>query len=60
MIVIEREYDEPNSRGGGRIHCVKRQCFHDDDIDGVNKFINAQSPVSGYEWTNVSYNYIKL
>ena len=60
MIVIERTYEEPNPRGGGRLCKTDRKCFTDEDIEGVNEFINKQSPIPGYEWTNVSYKYIKL
>lgn len=60
MIVIERSYDEPNPRGGSKKQKTIRRAFSDDDIDGVNKFINEDYSIPGYEWTNVSYNYIKL
>ena len=58
MIVIERKYDEPNPRGGRKLHKISRKCFKDDDIKGVEKFINENSTV--YEWSNVEYRYIKL
>ena len=60
MIVIERTWREPNPRGGGRINKAARKCFADDDLEGVNKFINETTKVSGYEWTDVEYKYIKL
>lgn len=60
MIVIERTWKEPDSRGGGKLNKVARKCFADDDLDGVNSFINETTKVSGYDWTNVEYNYIKL
>ena len=60
MIVIERTWKEPNPSGGGKINKVARKCFADDDLDGVNKFINETTKVYGYDWTNVEYNYIKL
>lgn len=59
MIVIERKYDEPNPRGGRKIHKVSRRCFNNDDVEGVEDFINAKSS-SGYEWSNIEYKYIKL
>ena len=60
MIVIERMWKEPIPRGGCKINKVARKCFADDDLDGVNKFINETTKVLGYEWTNVEYKYIKL
>ena len=58
MIVIERSYEEENPRGGGNLFKVKRKCFADNDIEGVEKFINETPTVLA--WTNVEYNYIKL
>lgn len=58
MIVIERRYDEPNPRGGRKLHKVSRKCFSDEDREGVEKFINENSTI--YEWSNVEYRYIKL
>ena len=60
MIVIERTWREPNPRGGTKLYNVARKCFSDDDIEGVEKFINEKAKVSGYEWTDVEYKYIKL
>lgn len=60
MIVIERTWREPNPRGGGKLNKVERRCFADDDLDGVNMFINETSVVSGYEWTDVEYKFTKL
>jgi hypothetical protein len=60
IIVIERKYDEPNPRGGRKLHKVSRKCFSDEDREDVEKFINEKSPVSGYEWSNIEYRYIKL
>lgn len=60
MIVIERTWREPDPKGGGKILKEARKCFADDDLDGVNKFINETTKISGYEWTNVEYTYIKL
>ena len=60
MIVIERKYDEPDPRGGKKIHKVSRKCFSDEDIKGIEKFINESSSLPGYEWSNIEYKYIKL
>ena len=60
MIVIERKYDEPNPRGGRKLHKVSRKCFKDEDIKGIEKFINESSSLPGYEWSNIEYKYIKL
>jgi hypothetical protein len=58
MIVIERKYDEPNPRGRRKLHKISRKCFKDEDIKGIEKFINENSTI--YEWSNVEYKYIKL
>lgn len=60
MIIIEKTWKEPNPRGGGLLNKVERKCFADDDLDSVNRFINETTEVSGYEWVNVEYQYIKL
>ena len=60
MIIIERTWNEPNPRGGDKLSKVARKAFDDNDKEGINKFINAKSYVSGYEWTNVKYKYTKL
>lgn len=60
MIVIERTWKEPDPRGGGKLNKVSRKCFVDDDLNGINEFVNETSEVSGYEWTDVEYKYIKL
>ena len=60
MIIIERTWREPDPRGGCRLHKTARKCFSDDDIVGVEHFINENAEVSGYEWTDVEYKYIKL
>ena len=49
MIVRERTWKEPNPRGGGKLNKVERKCFDDDDLNGINEFINETSEVSGYE-----------
>lgn len=60
MIVIERTWKEPNPRGGSKLNKVERKCFAADDLVGINDFINETAEVSGYEWTDVEYKYIKL
>ena len=60
MIIIERYWQEPNPRGGGKLNKEERKCFADDDLEGVNSFLNKKSEISGYEWTNVEYKYLKL
>ena len=61
MIIIERFWKEPNPRGGcNLLSKVERKSFADNDLDGVNEFINETSEVSGYEWRDVEYKYTKL
>ena len=60
MIVIERTWNEPNPAGGGWLNKVARECFADDDLDGINEFINETTKVSGYKWTDVKYKYTKV
>lgn len=60
MIIIERTWREPNPSGGCLLNKVERKVFDNDDKEGINKFINAKSCVSGYEWSNVEYKYTKL
>ena len=60
MIIVERTWREPNPRGGGKLNKVAKKCFADDDLDGVNEFINETTEVDGYEWTDVEYKYKKL
>lgn len=62
MIIIERYWKKPNPRGGCKLlNKVERKAFDDDDLIGVNKFINNSSEmISGYEWRNIEYKYVKL
>ena len=60
MIIVERTWKEPNPSGGSSLNKVERKVFDNSDKEGINKFINAQSCVSGYEWTNIEYKYTKL
>lgn len=48
MIIIERSYEIPNSCGGPRLHTVDRKVFADDDISGVQAFLDERSSLSGY------------
>lgn len=61
MIIIERSYDVEDSRCGCRLlHEVTRKVFPDDDISGIQKFLNERSAVSGYKWHNLDFKYMKL
>ena len=59
MIIIERHYNIDNPNGEGRMHCVNRKAFLDDDVEGVQKFLDMRSPVPGYEWYDIRFEYIK-
>ena len=60
MILIERTYEQDNPRGGGRITYITRKAFADDDIIGIQKFLDERSTVFGYEWHELHFEYIKL
>ena len=60
MIIIERSYYVASPRGGDKRFIVNRKVFADDDIQGVQAFINERSSISGYEWYNLDFNFIKL
>jgi hypothetical protein len=60
MIIIERSYNIDSSRGGRPLYKVDRKVFSDNDIEGVQEFLNERSEVSGYPWFNLEYNFIKL
>ena len=60
MIIIKRTWKEPSPRGGNKLNKVARKCFANNDLDGINEFINETTKVSGYEWSDVEYKYIKL
>lgn len=62
MIIIERNWDIDNPRGGYKmIHYVKRRVFNDDDTEGVQKFLDEEwLDHEGRTWYNVEYKYTKL
>ncbi len=61
MIIIERYWQEDNPSGGCKLlSYVKRKAFSDNDVEGVEKFINENAPIIGYKWKNIEYKYIKL
>lgn len=60
MIIVERTYEVARPEGGGYKTVVCRRVFSDDDIIGLENFINERSKTPGYEWRNVEFNYTKL
>lgn len=61
MIIIERHYDTKTGRGGPSLnHHVEKKVFNDDDIEGVEKFINEDGEGEPYEWIGLTYIYKKL
>ena len=60
MIIIERSYEVTSPRGGGKKFVVDCKAFADDDIQGVQVFLDERNTVSGYEWYNLDFNFIKL
>ena len=60
MVIIERSYNVDSSSGGRPLYKVDRKVFSDNDIEGVQEFLNERSEVSGYPWFNLEYNFIKL
>lgn len=60
MIIITRTYETNNPSGGRRIEYVTRKAFHDDDIDGVQKFLDERSTTKGYDWYNLHFSYHKV
>lgn len=60
MIIIERSYNVDSPSGGRLLYKVDRKVFSDNDIEGVQEFLNERSDVSGYPWFNLEYNFIKL
>lgn len=60
MIIIRREYEVDNPSGGRGITKVTRKVFADDDIVGVQQFLDERSTISGYEWYNLNFEYTKL
>ena len=39
---------------------VTRKVFADDDLQGVQAFLDERNKISGYEWKNLSFEYTKL
>lgn len=60
MIIVKREYDVENPSGGRMRTIVTRRVFADDDITGVQQFLDERSTISGYEWYNLNFEYTKL
>ena len=60
MIIVVRKYEVDNPSGGRRRVDVTRRVFDDHDIDGVQKFLDERGTISGYEWYNLSFEFIKL
>ena len=60
MIVVIRKYDVDNSSGGRRLHNVTRKVFADEDLEGVQKFLDERNVVRGYEWYNLAFDFLKL
>ena len=60
MIIIRREYNIANPCGGRPQCIVTRKVFHDDDIKGVQSFLDERSVVSGYKWFNLHFDYTKI
>lgn len=60
MIIITRRHQEPNPSGGSLLNKVTRKVFADDDLQGVQAFLDERNKISGYEWRNLSFEYTKL
>ena len=60
MIIVERTYDFNNPAGGPRLTDVTRKVFSDDDIIGIQDFLNERSKISGYEWYNLDFKFTKI
>ena len=41
---------KPNPCGGGYCCKVTRKVFADDDLQGVQAFLDERNKISGYEW----------
>lgn len=60
MIIIERTWEESDPCGGCEfLYKTERHCFSDNDVDGIEEFINEDEEYKD-EWTNVKYKYTKL
>ena len=60
MIIVTRKYEVDNPSGGRSFKKVTRKVFADDDVDGVQAFLDERSTVMGYEWYNLDFEYTKL
>ena len=60
MIIITRTHKVDKSQGGTAATYVTRKAFADDDIAGVQRFLDERGKVSGYEWYNIQFEYTKL
>lgn len=57
MIIIERSYDASQPEVGP---VTTRKAFLDNDVEGVQGFLNERSTEQGYPWRNIEFRYIKL
>lgn len=57
MIIIERSYDASQPEVG---RVITRKAFLDNDVEGVQVFLNERSTEQGYPWRNIEFRYIKL
>jgi hypothetical protein len=60
MIIITRKYQEPDPHGGNLLNKITRKVFADDDLQGIQAFLDERNKISGYEWRNLSFEYTKL
>ncbi len=63
MIIIERKYYESYYSSGTGEHAeprCDRKAFADDDVNGINNFINATCPNEHKTWKQLNFTYIKL
>lgn len=62
MIIIEKYWEEQDPQGGcNLLSKSERKAFDNDDLKGINEFINNSSEIiSDYELYNIKYKYIKL
>ena len=60
MIIITRTYNVESSRGGGFETVTTRKVFGDDEIQRIQNFLDERSQISGYEWKNINFEYLKL
>lgn len=60
MIIVTRRYEVDNPSGGRALKKVTRKVFADDDLIGIQAFLDERSTVIGYEWYNLDFEYTKL